>query len=362
MKRILIPTQVYDVHSLAIHRILTQYGIDVIRWFRTDHPSKQNQTFELRNGCIDFTVEDEHSSFSLRDIDLVWYRRPRGSKVVLPETHPDFEYLQLENQHFSQTAWELINPSAIWINHYIDVIRASNKFKQLEVALNSGLHVPTTLSTNDVERIKTFIDEHASSTIIYKSFSGLKEWEEDGTVYRQNAAIVTSSSLPSDLMLRNSSGIYQVAIEKAYELRVLYLGGQFITCKISKSNHEYGSNDWRAIPKSELIIEPYTLPDEVQANISKFMKSLNLLTGSLDFIVDTEGNYIFLEVNESGQFIWMELENPEIKVLQPFCHFLANTLLNCSIDFPTDISALDVLEESEFERLFEQDKERHLVA
>jgi glutathione synthase/RimK-type ligase-like ATP-grasp enzyme len=38
------------------------------------------------------------------------------------------------------------------------------------------------------------------------------------------------------------------------------------------------------------------------------MKSLGLAFGTIDMKVDVKGNYFFLEVNPSGQWIYIEME------------------------------------------------------
>jgi hypothetical protein len=52
------------------------------------------------------------------------------------------------------------------------------------------------------------------------------------------------------------------------------------------------------------------------------MRSLGILFGAFDFIVTPEGEHVFLEVNASGQFLWVEEANPEIHLLAPFVDFL----------------------------------------
>ena len=46
--------------------------------------------------------------------------------------------------------------------------------------------------------------------------------------------------------------------------------------------------------------------------------------GCIDFIVTPEGEYVFLEVNQMGQFLWVELANPEFPLLQAFAEFLVS--------------------------------------
>jgi D-alanine-D-alanine ligase-like ATP-grasp enzyme len=36
------------------------------------------------------------------------------------------------------------------------------------------------------------------------------------------------------------------------------------------------------------------------------MKAFDLIYGAFDFIVTPEGRYVFLEVNPSGQYMWVE--------------------------------------------------------
>ena len=47
---------------------------------------------------------------------------------------------------------------------------------------------------------------------------------------------------------------------------------------------------------------PYQIPLSLEKKIIKLMTMLEFNTGSLDFIVDKEDNYYFLEINPSGQF------------------------------------------------------------
>ncbi len=47
---------------------------------------------------------------------------------------------------------------------------------------------------------------------------------------------------------------------------------------------------------------PYRLPEHIREKLIEVAAKLRLDTGSFDMIVDTDNNYIFLEVNPLGQF------------------------------------------------------------
>jgi glutathione synthase/RimK-type ligase-like ATP-grasp enzyme len=56
----------------------------------------------------------------------------------------------------------------------------------------------------------------------------------------------------------------------------------------------------------DLEYEAVDLPREVEAKILAFMKAFDLIYGAFDFIVTPDGRYVFLEVNPSGQYMWVE--------------------------------------------------------
>jgi hypothetical protein len=53
-------------------------------------------------------------------------------------------------------------------------------------------------------------------------------------------------------------------------------------------------------------VEPFTLPDDFVHRLSRFMERMGLVYGAIDVRLTPEGKYVFLEVNTSGQWIFME--------------------------------------------------------
>jgi len=52
------------------------------------------------------------------------------------------------------------------------------------------------------------------------------------------------------------------------------------------------------------------------------MGKLGLVSGGVDFIVSPDGSWCFLEINEAGQFLFIESWCAELKVLEAFCQFV----------------------------------------
>ena len=47
---------------------------------------------------------------------------------------------------------------------------------------------------------------------------------------------------------------------------------------------------------------PFKLPPDIEAKVARLFALVKLNTGSVDFIVDQQGRFIFLEINPVGQF------------------------------------------------------------
>lgn len=320
--RILIPTYVEDIHARAVAVALEKKGHEPVLWFTADFPTRQTSSIRIApGGESGWRVSgsqldlDEDSPF-----DVVWFRRP--TRPELPDDlHPGDRYLAQRacDSHHS-ALWELVAPDAFWVNPHHARGRASIKPRQLVEAGRAGLPVPLTLCSNDPDDIRRFLTEHEGE-VVYKPFSSAQWRTEEGT-----ALVFTTSvgveDLPEDDILRLSSGIFQRRVPKAYELRVLYLGGGFLTAKLRSQEHPDAELDWK-LAFRELGLEPGDpLPPEVADGCRKLMNRLGLVFGCFDFVVTPEGEHVFLEVNEMGQFLWLEETDPEVLTLDVFCEFL----------------------------------------
>lgn len=70
-----------------------------------------------------------------------------------------------------------------------------------------------------------------------------------------------------------------------------------------------------------LTYEPIELPAEVASGIRRFLDTMGLVYGALDFVVSPDGSYAFLECNSGGQFGWLEARTGA-----PLTQTLANLL------------------------------------
>ena len=132
-------------------------------------------------------------------------------------------------------------------------------------------------------------------------------------------------------------GIFQNYVEKQFELRVVVFGEKILAAKLASQDHSHSKIDWRMdVYKQVMKIEPFQLDKVIEGKIFIFMKKMNLRFGSIDLIVTPENEIIFLEINEQGQFLFLESQCPSLNVLGEMCKFLAREAgVNKEVNWPT---------------------------
>jgi glutathione synthase/RimK-type ligase-like ATP-grasp enzyme len=319
MTKLLIVTRADDSHAMTVKQALEKQKHQVDLWYPAEYPAKLAYSCVISDKKIAWNICGE-SWKAKQHYDVVWYRRP--AQPMLPDNlHPDdISNAKRENTVFTQNLWQLIYPDAKWINSVSASIKANSKLLQLNIASSAGLKIPDTLISNDPRLIKNCI---AKNDLVYKTLHPMIWLNKDELrlTYTRNISL---ADLPSDKTLRSTPGIYQEKISKQYELRVTYFGNRYIAVKIDSQRLDSAKMDWREAPTKKLSLEKVTLPDTIDKACRTVMANLGIIFGCFDLIVTPDDDYYFLEVNEQGQFLWIEDVNPEIKMLQPFCEFITS--------------------------------------
>lgn len=322
--KFLIPTEPDDTHAILAKIALENMGHDVRLFFTADQPTKLKNSVLINNDTYQWRSTDRYNSIVDNDYDVVWWRRARKPYLPKDITHPsDYKFAQRENSLFHESLTNNMAPNAWWINPKEAATRANSKLLQLKIAAECDMTIPTTLCSNDPQDIRYFLLKHEADGVVYKPLcSGF--WFEKERMRISYTSKISFLELPPNKLLQVSPGIFQKEIKKKYELRITCFGDFLVATKLNSQVHASGKIDWRAIPQGEMTLEPYILPSSLEHKIQKFMHKMGLVFGSLDFIVSEDHDYVFLEVNEQGQFLWIEEYNADINMLDPFVHFMTN--------------------------------------
>ncbi len=322
--KFLIPSEPDDTHAILVKLALEKIGHEVTIIFTADQPTSLRNSVFINIEQYKWQSTDDSISISDNDYDVVWWRRPRKPHLPKELVHiNDYKFAIRENALFYESFTSNMAPDAWWINSKESANRANFKLLQLKIASECGMVIPTTLCSNDPLEIHQFIHDYHETGIVYKPLCS-NFWFELNRVKVAYTSRITLADLPDYQTLQKVPGIFQKEMKKKYELRITCFGDYLVAAKLNSQDHPEGIVDWRAIRHNALKIEPYNLPIDVEFKIRKFMKEIGIVFGSFDFIVTPENEYVFLEVNEQGQFLWIEEYNPQFKMLDIFIGFMLN--------------------------------------
>jgi glutathione synthase/RimK-type ligase-like ATP-grasp enzyme len=234
---------------------------------------------------------------SMEEVDVVWWRRP-----LMPEAPGEVwdprmrEFIVAEWRHsllglFHSLGCPIVNdPMAEAIANY--------KVCQLASAKASGLLIPETSVTNEIQRVDSFAHtmEQQGSNVVYKPLTS--------PTYHMAETRQLSVADLDEAELRLSPVIFQECIEKGEDIRVTIIGDRIFGAAVETTHSDLV--DWRLDPLARF--KPYDLPESLERNLLSFMRRMRLDTGSLDLRRDPQGRFYFLEVNPSGQFLFLEGE------------------------------------------------------
>jgi MvdC family ATP-grasp ribosomal peptide maturase len=193
--------------------------------------------------------------------------------------------------------------NARWINNLDHQRNAENKQRQLRLAARAGLRVPKTLVTNDPAAARQFFAETDQTVAkllrpVDVSMDAAAPFVYTSRVREQDLAAVET--------LRHSPMVFQEFIPKAYELRVAYVAGETFTGALDAAGTSRGHTDWRLAAPEECRWQMAQLPTEVSSSVNALMSELGLVFGAVDLICTPSGEYVFLEVNPSGEWGMLE--------------------------------------------------------
>jgi len=321
MASILIPTIADDVHAAAVAHVLTQLGHRAVRWFCADFPQRASIAISAGDGPALPQATADGRDLGLADIDIFWNRRVGQPVLDAPLHTSDRQYALREAAMLLSGTLELVSQRSFSVNPMHAVARAENKVVQLAIARELGFSVPPTLLSNDPGRIRAFLRAQARDGAIFKTFRPVT-WESDDRLAMLYTSRVDEDALPEDALLRLAPAIFQGCVRKACELRVTCMGDELLAARLDSQSTADGRLDWRIAHASDLPVTAVELPAAVQARCRALLRRLGLVFGCIDLIVTPEGEHVFLEINQMGQFLWVEQACPELPMLQTFCDFL----------------------------------------
>jgi hypothetical protein len=303
-------------HTAPVKWALEQAGYEVACWGGLSWTEEQQSSLSL-----DPEAELTMGSFQIEPGDAIWIRRPDH-----PAPHPevaeaDRKFAEMEYRSFYHSIAYSLETLPVWcINKFSAARFIHNKAVQLRLAHACGLPIPGTLLSNSPSRIRTFVAQNGRRTV-GKGFTPHVWQRDDETgVSVTETFELTPELLPDDEVLTYAPGIYQQMIVKQFDVRMVLMGQRVYSFALHNPKKAL---DWRQdAGLGNVQVEILATPADIEKGILEFARKAGICFGSVDFAVDSQGRWWFLEINEQGQFLWLDQFNSRARTLEKFCAFV----------------------------------------
>ena len=317
---VLIITNKEDVHPTPVIEHLNERNVPVFRLnteaLMTDyHFCWQCDSDDM--GTPRFRIKNIHTGLEIRDCEMmsVWDRRPEMPAELPVDCDPQVKKHNL-NEALGFLRFLRYSIKDIWsIGSIVNDRIASSKMLQLRTARDVGFLTPDTCFSNRKEDILKFASRYEN--VVLKPIENASVWDEENdreyVFYTRKVALASLAVAPEQAFSQTVSYV-QNYIEKQFELRVTVIrvgaNEHYFACKIDSQtlDEDKGKIDWRQGYDYGLKHEIFDLPLEIKDQCFTYLMFLDLNFGCFDFIVTPSGEYVFLECNPNGQWLWIEQE------------------------------------------------------
>lgn len=325
---ILIITNKEDIHPTPVIEILDSRKVPVFRLNTEALLTDYEFAWWNDSRSCDFHIRCIQNGFELKgsEITAVWDRRPESPKELPIRSSP-----QIDSHNLAEALGFLV-----FLRSYLKDIpsigsiaydrQASSKMLQYKYAIQAGFAVPESCYTNRKENIVPMASRYRQ--LLFKSIENDDIWDEDNmqdyVFYARKVSSETVIAAPDEAFSQTVSFV-QNYVEKEFELRVTVVGGKIFSCRINSQTmtDDTGKTDWRQGYDYGLEQEAFDLPKEISGKCQEYLRLMGLNFGCFDFIVTPAGEYVFLECNPNGQWLWVELATG-LKISGAIADFLVN--------------------------------------
>lgn len=323
-----ILTNPSDDHAPPVRWALESVGVRVLWWDWSRFPAEIEQSTQIPSDPGTAHTVWLGSESCQEPLTSFWYRR-QAPVSPYPDTHPaDEDYVRRQATEYVRG--ELLSlPVVQWVNHPGAARAAESKIAQLLAARDEGFVIPETLMTNDPARLAEF-RERLGCDVILKMFWPMTWRDTDGKDYFTETSRIARGEAIDPHGVRLCPGIFQRLIDKDYELRVTIFGKEATALALYSQSYEK-TLDWRVDQSlGKVPAKIVHLPAEIEAKCRAIMQRLGIAFGAFDIVVGTDGRYYFIEVNQSGQFLFYDDADPDVQMLQRFSSFLTDYTIPAS--------------------------------
>ncbi|SFL61409.1 RimK-like ATP-grasp domain-containing protein [Gracilibacillus orientalis] len=245
---------------------------------------------DTRNFDIHITISGREYIVTKEYLKSIYYRAP----IFLRGTEKSIEDQLYSEQWMAFVRNLLIFEEVTWINNPEKTYKAENKIVQLKYAKKTGFNIPHTIVTN-------------TSPALSKDNYVVKSLDTAFFHIEENEGFIYSNIFEKDKIQKANLEWAPVTIQDyvfpKIDIRVTVIEDDVFATSIT-SNGRGVKNDWRKA-KDEVAFKTFSLPKDIENKCIRLVKELDLKFGAIDLLKTEDGNFIFLEVNPTGEWAWL---------------------------------------------------------
>jgi hypothetical protein len=280
-----------DLHACVVAERLRSRGREVALLNTTWFPWRHRISWRSEPGSAQIAGA---ADIDLSAASIVWWRRFRQPTPDPCITDPHVRrFCVSEAAHVLRGLFASLDAPVI--NDPDAERHASLKLVQLRTAKRIGLAVPRTIVSNDRSELLKFLSrcENAICKTIVCDYPH--------SVPTRPCSVADFSS-ERDVSL--SPTIVQERVDAILDIRVTVVDAQVFAGELERPDINENV-DWRMAATGW---RPHRLPSDVAERLLLLASHLGLSTASMDMRLTEDGRYVFLEVNPSGQFLFLEVD------------------------------------------------------
>lgn len=299
--RVAVIAHEFDIHADWIVAAVSEAGGSPIRL----HPGSFADIgpYEIRLGGR-MWLDTPSGRFDPTSIRSVYYRRPQPPAPPSDLGVGESGFWVDEAKAVVNGLLSAIPPCATWVNHPDQIRRARNKIHQLRLAEQLGLVISPTLVTSSPESAYAFFIE-MDRRVVNKalSYARVTDGTEEAYVYTHRIPEEAGSDYFASVSL-GSSILQAEIVSRMYDVRATIVGDEVLACSIETAGDEV---DWRLADPAAMQLRAMTLPDDLREALVRLQSELGLRVSQADLVRNRSGDFVFLEMNPNGQWLFVVL-------------------------------------------------------
>lgn len=293
---ILIVSSLLDRHAQVVARILERRRAQIFIGDVMEFSAGAQLSLDAHE--LAWTRADGHSA-RLADVHSVWCRRnfaPNFDPALRDACDRDFVRRQWVELLWGSVCTMGAQGTRLVSEPYRQ--QAASKPLQLAIARRLGLKVPETLISNDADAVLGFV-EHHSGRVVHKTLAVAM----DELLFTKRWGDEEANALDA---LGFAPTIFQQQIGGKREVRVTLLGERIFAAEFDPGCDAGGQVDGRL--DVDVPFRIHSLPQDVVDRLLALLRALGLQYATVDLRIDEAGDYVFLELNPQGQFLYVEIK------------------------------------------------------